>query len=407
MNNGKIAAKFLPEALLTEVNGNILFDFDHIKVERLTGNFGGGKVITFGTLPLTKNTPQSDPLTINLRELAINLKGLYQGGVRGKINILGAAIEPDITGELSLFDGAILIANTTNQSNITQISSNNGLAAATEYTNLELNLGNNIQIIQPPISNFHAEGTLKVNGTFNQPTPEGIIALTRGQVNLFTTQLSLNRSEENTARFTPHNGLDPFLDVILVGSAVETTPGTIPEDPLSSEINDLPASSLGSLQTVRISARVRGLASQLTNNIELTSNPPRSETEILGLLGGSFVNTLGRGDSTLGLANLAGSALFGSFNTVISDAFGLSEFRLFPTQIIDDNTERDRLFALAGEAAIDLTRNLSLSALTILTNVDVPPQFGFRYTIDDNFVWRGSTNFDDESRTSIEYEVRF
>ena len=299
-----------------------------------------------------------------------------------------------------------MIADTTDQNSSSQSVSDNGIAAATEYKELKLNLGKNIQIIQPPIFSFHAEGTLSVNGTFNQPNPEGTIALTKGQVNLFTTQLSLNRNAANTARFSRNNGLDPYLDVNLVGSAVETTPGTIPENPSSSEINDLPASSLGTLQTVRISATVKGLASQITNNIELTSSPPRSQTAIVGLLGGSFVNTLGRGDSTIGLANLAGSALFGSFNTVISDAIGLSEFRLFPTQIIDEERERKRIFELAGEAVIDLTNKLSFSALKIL-NTDIPAQFGFRYRLDDNFVLRGSSNFEDESRTSIEYEIRF
>ncbi|PPK14527.1 hypothetical protein CV015_14810, partial [Staphylococcus haemolyticus] len=61
--------------------------------------------------------------------------------------------------------------------------------------------------------------------------------------------------------------------------------------------------------TIQVEARVEGLASQLNQNLELTSSPARSETEIVALLGGSFVNTLGSGDSTLSLANLAGSAL--------------------------------------------------------------------------------------------------
>ena len=321
--------------------------------------------------------------------------------------MLGSAIEPDITGKLTLFDGEVLIADTTAQSNSPESTSDNGIAAATEYKDLELNLGKNIQIVQPPISKFHAQGTLKVNGTFNQPNPEGTIDLTKGQVNLFTTQLSLKRDEKNIARFSRNNGLDPYLDVSLVGSAVETNSNPTPEDPLSSEISDLPASSLGTLQTVRIFARVEGLASQLTNNIELTSSPPRTQTEILALLGGNFVTTLGRGDSTLGLANLAGSALFGSFNTVISDAFGLSEFRLFPTQIIDDeNNTQERIVGLAGEIAFDITDNISLSALKIL-NTDIPAQFGVRYRLDDNFVLRGSSNFDDESRFIIEYEIKF
>ena len=406
IDNGKIAAKFLPDAFLTEINGKILFNFDRLQVESLRGNLGGGQVTAFGTLPLTNSIDQTSPLTFTLNDIAIDLKGLYEGGVRGTINILDSAIEPDITGELTLFEGKILIANTTAENHSPENFNDNDIAAATEYKNLELNLGNNIQIIQPPISKFHAQGTLKVNGTFNQPSPEGTIDLTRGQVNLFTSQLNLKRDENNTARFSRNNGLDPYLDISLVGSAVETSDSRIPDGSSPSEINDLPASNLGNLQTVRIFARVEGLASQITNNIELTSSPPRTELAILGLLGGNFVSTLGRGDSTLGLANLAGVALFSSFNNDISNAFGLSEFSLFPTQVIDEEKNRERLSALAAEIGIDLTDNLSFSTLKIL-NLDIPAQFGLRYRLNDNFVLRGSSNFEDESRFIIEYEIKF
>jgi translocation and assembly module TamB len=406
VNNATIAARILPDAFLTQVNGKILFDLDRLQVENFQGNFGGGKVSAMGTLPLTKTTPQADPLTINLDNLAIDLKGFYKGGIKGTVEMLGSAVEPAIGGKLSLFDGTVLLGSMATPSNGDLGNGEDGLTAVPELRNLKLELGNNIQISQPPIFNFLATGTVKVEGTVNQPRPEGAIALQRGQVNLFTTQLSLANSSENTARFTRNNGLDPYLDVSLVGSAVETTHSPIPNDPLSSEISDIPASSFGTLEPIRISARVKGLASQLTNSIELTSSPPRTETEILALLGGGFVNTLGRGDSTLGLANLAGSALFGSFQTAVGDVFDLGDFRLFPTQIIDENRERKQIVGLAAEAALDFTNQLSLSALKIL-NTDIPAQIGLRYRLNDKVILRGLTNFEDDSRVVIEYERRF
>jgi translocation and assembly module TamB len=406
VNNGTIAARVLPDAFLTDVNGKILFDLDRLQVENFQGNFGGGKVSAMGTLPLTKTTPQADPLTINLDNLAIDLKGFYKGGIKGKVEMLGSAVEPVVAGELSLFDGTVLLGSLATPSNGDLSNGEGRLTAVPELRDLKLELGNNIQISQPPIFNFLATGTLKVGGTVNQPRPEGAIALKRGQVNLFTTQLSLANSSENTARFSRNNGLDPYLDVSLVGSAVETTRSPIPNDPLSSEISDIPSFSFGTLEPIRISARVKGLASQLTNSIELTSSPPRTETEILALLGGGFVNTLGRGDSTLGLANLAGSALFGSFQTAVGDVFDLGDFRLFPTQIIDENRERKQIVGLAAEAALDFTNQLSLSALKIL-NTDIPAQIGLRYRLNDRTVLRGLTNFEDDSRVVIEYEQRF
>ena len=54
----------------------------------------------------------------------------------------------------------------------------------------------------------------------------------------------------------------------------------------------------------------------------------------MALLGGGFINTLGRGDdATLGIANFAGSALLTNIQGTIGNALDLSEFRLFPTLI--------------------------------------------------------------------------
>jgi translocation and assembly module TamB len=408
-----IEARTLPKAPLTQVNGNILFDLDRMQVKNLQGNFGGGQISVAGNLPLGKSTKQENPLTVSLNNVAIDLKGLYQGGVRGLLEITGSAIQPDISGNLDLFDGTILLgdtneANKVDQSNSANIDSitDEGLTAATEFNRLKIELDKNIQIVRPPILNFLAEGSLSVSGTFNRPLPEGKIKLKRGQVNIFTTQLNLDRNAENTARFNKNQGLDPYLDVSLVGSAVETSRSSLSVDPSLTEIEDIPLSNFGTLQTIRISADVKGLASQLTNNINLSSSPPRTQTEIISLLGGSFVSTLGRGDSTLGLANLAGSALFGTFNTAISDAFGLSEFRLFPTQLIDDRQERNTILGLAAEASIDITKKFSVSVLKIL-NTEIPAQYGVRYRLDDNFLLRGSSNFDNDNRAIIEYEQRF
>ena len=111
IDNGTIAVRTLPDEYLTEVNSNISFDLDRIAVENFQGNFGGGQISAIGTIPIDKETPQENPLTIDLEEIAIDLKGLYQGGVKGQLQILGQAIEPDITGNVTLFDGTILLSD--------------------------------------------------------------------------------------------------------------------------------------------------------------------------------------------------------------------------------------------------------------------------------------------------------
>ena len=404
INQGKIAVRSLPDEYVTEVQGDIAFDFDRIFVKNFTGKFGGGEISANGTIPLNKAIAQDNPLTLNLDNLKVNVEGLYEGGVAGDITILGTALEPDITGNVTLSNGKIVLSDTATVEDITTPEATVGLAAVTEYKDLQLRLGKNIVINQPPIFTFVATGTLNVGGTFLSPIPEGTINLERGQVNLFTTQLNLARGENNTARFTRNNDLDPFLDVRLVGSAIETTQNRTPEDLLSTEIEDIRASEFGTLETIRISAEVRGLASQITNNIQLTSSPPRSQAEILALLGGNFVSTIGNGNTTFGLA----SALFGSLNSQFGNLIPFGEIRLFPTQIIGDEDNPDRrIDALAGEIAFDVTDKFSFSVLKILNVNDIPAQFGVRYRLDQNFVLRGSTNFEDDSRGIIEYEFRF
>ncbi|MDJ0900996.1 MAG: translocation/assembly module TamB domain-containing protein [Xenococcus sp. MO_188.B8] len=406
INQGQIAVRSLPDEFLTDVNSEINVDLDRIAVESFIGNFGGGKISAAGTIPLTRNVPQENPLTINLDDVVIDLKGLYQGGVQGKLKILGTATEPDITGAITLQDGLFLLSSDATVPIEADLLEEQGLPAVTEYKNLQLQLGKNIKISQPPILSFVATGTLDLEGTFLQPLPEGTINLERGQVNLFTSQLNLARGEENTARFIRNDGLDPLLNINLVGSAIETTQSRATRDPLSTEIEENLTYSLGTIDTVRISAKVQGLASQIANNIELTSSPPRSQTQILSLLGGGFVDTLGRGNSTLGLANLAGSALFGSLTSEFNNVFPPGEIRLFPTQIIDEDQERRR-DALAGELAINVTKRFSFSVIQVLNVGGIPPQVGVRYRLNENFVLRGSSNFNKESRTVLEYELKF
>ncbi|NJR40323.1 MAG: hypothetical protein HC781_17725 [Leptolyngbyaceae cyanobacterium CSU_1_4] len=59
-----------------------------------------------------------------------------------------------------------------------------------------------------------------------------------------------------------------------------------------------------------------------------------------------------------------------------------------------------------GEVGFDVTRNLSVSLLQILT-VPEPTQFGIRYRINDNLLLRGTTNLEGDSRAVIEFERRF
>ncbi|MBD1926553.1 translocation/assembly module TamB domain-containing protein [Trichocoleus sp. FACHB-90] len=426
VKNATIEAQALPEPL-TDVNGTVRFNFDRLNVVELRGNFSGGQVVVSGSIPLSDAAQgtNGEQINVSLEKLALNLKGLYNGGVNGNVQISGSALSPQIGGQVLLADGRVLLGETRGGGGNGAASAPNG-GAATEaaqplnpgFNNLLINLGESVEISRPPLLAFLAEGDLRLNGTLDDIEPSGKIRLKRGQVNLFTTQFRLASGYEHTAVFVPSQGLDPNLDIRLVASVPEVTRSriaTISNTGITSnEISDVPATNLGALGTVRIEARVTGAASELADNLdptsnqpsnlELTSNPSRSETEIIALLGGSFVDTLG-GDPTLGLANLAGSALLTPFQNVVGDALGLSEFRLFPTQVTDDKSRTSTL-GLAAEVGVDITPKLSGSVSKVLTNSQAP-QFNVRYRVNDEILLRGGTDLSGDHRGVVEYEKRF
>ncbi|MEH2248887.1 translocation/assembly module TamB domain-containing protein [Nostoc sp.] len=428
INNATFSAQALP-GKLRRVTGRVLFNFDSILVENLQGKFSHGKVEAAGEIPIfnNENANINNPLTVNLEQLTLNLKGLYLGGASGNLQITGSALNPIIGGKVNLFDGQVLLAESTdatssansgfsvsptkaNKQSKPEIGNKMGNALVgglpsgiARFNNLDLELGKNVQITRPPILSFRATGNLVVNGSINQPIPDGTIRLEKGGVNLFTTQFNLARGYTHTATFSPSQPRDPNLDIRLFAKVLDVVQ--------SDDFSRVNTTGLSALESVRVEATINGLASKLNENLELTSSPSRSQTEIVALLGGGFVDTQGRADSTLGLINIAGSAVFNNFQSAfnqIGSTFGLSELRIFPT-IISDNPEAGRsssTLELAAEAGVDISSKISVSSIKILTTSD-PFQWGINYRINDKFRVRASTNLTDDSRAVVEYQTRF
>ncbi|MBW4681016.1 MAG: translocation/assembly module TamB domain-containing protein [Microcoleus vaginatus WJT46-NPBG5] len=412
VQNATLEARLLPEPL-TDVTGRVLFNRDRIVVEGIQGQFSDGQVVAQGVLPIAAELAPDDPgrqnpLRISLDRLAVNLKGLYRGGVTGLVGIGGTALQPVVSGRIQLNDGQVLLAEAAARGGGGGAgggAGGGGGGPEVSFNQLVLVLGDNLRITRQPVLNFQATGNLTINGPLYDLQPRGTISLERGEVNLFTTQFRLDGGYPQTATFNPGGGLDPYLDVRLAASVAEVRGSRQPITAGSSEINDAQRTGFGEAQTVRIIAKVEGPASQLFDNLELTSSPGRSESEIVALLGGGFVNTLGRGDTTLAIANLAGSALLSPIESVLGRALGLSEFRLFPTITTKDGTSSSSL-DLAAEAGFDITRNISASILRVLTD-DQPTDFSLRYRLNEQLLLRGSTDFSGESRATVEYDIRF
>ena len=195
-----------------------------------------------------------------------------------------------------------------------------------------------------------------------------------------------------------------MLDIQLSASAFDTSGSSASRanSAFSAETIDAPSpGTLSSSQKIKIIAKAKGLLSKLEDNLELTSSPQRTETQIVSLLGGNIVDTLSA-DRSLALANVASTALFSTIQQDIIEGTGLSEFRIFPASIPKSGSQRANSLGWGLEVGIDVTDKVGVSA-TILEATEL----SLDYQINDKVRLRGGSNFDDNAVLSIEYETRF
>ncbi|WP_309731781.1 translocation/assembly module TamB domain-containing protein [Chamaesiphon sp. OTE_75_metabat_556] len=424
ITKGRIKSIAIPEPL-TDVNGEIIFDFDRVEVQKLTGKFNRGQVSVAGIIPISDalTIAENQQLAIQMDGIAVDLKQKYKGDVNGKLKILGTALNPILAGDIQLSNGQVFLPETADTTpTILGIAPTVVVAEAAAPTqkpiqlrDLHFTLGDNLQITRAPILNFIATGKIDLEGTIDNPRPFGQVKLQKGSVNLFTTQFRLT-SDPQTADFFPTLGTDPVLNLRLYARTLESNSSifaqrnSIARTASNGEIDrpaDFYTTSLGSVQTVQVEARVAGLASQITQRLELTSTPARTQPEIVLLLGGALAERLtSGGDIGLGVISLASSNLLNSLQDRISDVLSLSDFRLFPTITKDPNTNSNSTFGIAAEIGTNITPKVSTSVFKILTNGE-SPYYSIRYRINDQFLLRGSTNLFGENRAVVEFEQRF
>ncbi|MGD1714431.1 translocation/assembly module TamB domain-containing protein [Dapis sp. BLCC M172] len=411
-----ITAAAFPEAL-TDLGGTVLFNGDRVKVEQIKGNISDGVVEVVGALPLLEPFSSEDPdinnpLTITLNKLNVNFQKAIQAGIDGKVVITGAGLQPDVGGNVEVSQGKVFLNEAAGLASEFAATGENQTDGASfglgEFeiglNNFQVTLTDSLQMISPGLANFQAIGDLKINGTLSDIRPSGTINLEAGTINLFSTDLRLDRNYNNTAKFIPDNGLDPILDIQLLASAFETSGSSAPRNAsaFSAETIDAPSpGTLNSSRKVEIMATAKGPLSELEDNLELTSSPERSETQIVSLLGGNIVDTLSAGRN-LALANVASVALFSNIQQDIIEATGLSEFRIFPATIPKSGSQRASSLGWGLEVGIDVTDKFGVSA-TILDATEL----SLDYEINDKVRLRGGSNFDDNAVLSIQYETRF
>ncbi|ELS31859.1 MULTISPECIES: translocation/assembly module TamB domain-containing protein [Pseudanabaena] len=409
VDNAKVKIAGLPGDF-TEVQGNIDFTSDRL-VSNIISNFSEGKLALKGILPISNpnllavDSPEyQQALAINADKLKLNIRDISSDNFNTRILVRGSLLAPVITGEVALGDGRFVIGNSVENGNAS--SNDTGNLADVAFSRLAVKV-QNMQVTRFPLFNFLGEGTLIVNGTLASPEPEGRIVISRGQFNAISTRFRLDRAYENFAEFKPAQGLNPTLNVRVTGAVAEITRVPIssnrPNDLFSP--NEVPVSNLGAQRTLRVQASVTGTA--LAPDIRLTSSPPRSQAEIIALIGGGVLQQQGGSDPASSLASFAGGTVLNFLQDAIGDALNLAEFNLSPVTTNTSSTSKTGTLGLSAEAAIDISNSFSIALQRIINDPTQPTNFSIRYRVDPNVLLRGNYGSDGKTGISIEYENRF
>ncbi|KAG2700000.1 hypothetical protein I3760_07G213600 [Carya illinoinensis] len=235
-----------------------------------------GKIFLKGNLPLrTSEASLGDKIDLKCEVLEVRAKNILSGQLDTQMQITGSILEPNISGILKLSHGEAYLPHdkgsgaahfnrlASNQSQIPSSGVKFNHAVASRYvsrffssepatsrakftqfpvksagtekemeqvhakpnldirlSDLKLVLGPELRIIYPLILNFAVSGELELNGLAHPKLikPKGILTFENGDVNLVATQVRLKREHLNVAKFEPEYGLDPMLDLALVGS---------------------------------------------------------------------------------------------------------------------------------------------------------------------------------------------
>lgn len=406
------------EEPVTNFSARVRFDRDRLRVDGIQGLFSQGQITMAGVLPiqtpLTADDPDAaTPLTASLRRLQVNAGNIYRGTVEGTLVITDTLLSPDLGGNVQLSQGRLDLAA------INGLANGNGVATPANspfeplaFDNLEINITDSLRVTRSPVLNLTATGSLILNGGLDSLQPEGKIRLTGGQLNLFTTLFLLQRQADNYVLFTPANGLDPELNLTLGATATEVyTPGTVTR---LSDFGSVTATSVGTLNTVRITARINGRVSQFQTNLpavlELSSTPSRSTTELLALMGGGSIADLNQVGGEAAVASLAGSALFNNLQALIDQATGnRTSFRIFPVVVPPDRQAQSQAptLAVGAELGFQVNNFTSVSLLQLLTAPSDPTRFNLGFQVTEQIRLGGQVSTTGQGTGFLEFRYRF
>ncbi|KAJ1411016.1 hypothetical protein SESBI_21551 [Sesbania bispinosa] len=256
---------------LTNFGGTVHMKSNRLSITSLESRLSRkGKLLVKGNLRLrTSEAAPDDKIELKCEVLEVQAKNILSGQVDSQVQITGSILQPIISGNIQLSYGEVYLPHDrrsgpasnrfpSNQSvlparGVSQISRYFGSGPASLTTkisqssrpvnesthiekdmeqvqtkprieiclnDLKLVFGPELKIVYPLILKFAVSGELELNGLTHPKyiRPRGILVFENGEVDLLATQVRLKREHLNTAKFEPEYGLDPMLDLALVGS---------------------------------------------------------------------------------------------------------------------------------------------------------------------------------------------
>ena len=334
--------------IIKNINSTIIFDFDHIEIKNFqASDQTSGNIFIEGALPFDiKNSTNEKNISLISNKFNIqsnNIKFL----VDSNINFSGSFKDPILGGNLALNNGFINLNSPNkknnkknnfkeknskknwrelywNQDENIEIISNETILNSfllgenvpnylgnLSFNNLELKLGPDFRLKYSEIVEAYLDTKLdlKINGNFGKDLNAwGLINLSKGRANLYTTPFKLDKNKENYILFASRSGIVPFINFSLISKVPDSI------IPISENNQDLNISSglnansstsgfgafgIGNTRLIKIEASYEGFLDQLSfedenKRIQLRSTPSYSRSQIIGLIGGNSANLINR-----------------------------------------------------------------------------------------------------------------
>ena len=435
-------------AEILTATGKITLNNQIINVESLKAIIGNKNLSIAGKFPLLDAVNNlENPLTINIPPGKIELKELYQGGLAGNIILTGTALEPLISGEVSLENGILSIPDPREEEDPERVATTNlNRNSASSYQVLAKDFSVKLDefrleeqslsllgILQPiDLYGFKVLGELNLNGTLNnisQLRGEGTIKVIAGAIGWLASDLAIVRDWDNQILFSPQSKItNPYLDIQLranvedleqirqlepgenevfddilsanrinkidvrmnIQGKVEEILGTATQINASCDIS--PDNVPITRNSIYLNSKLKNIANCVKSNrslldgsgVTLSSTPYRSKGEIISLLG---YQTLNFDQNTR--------------NASLLD-LGFSQFIYRPIE---------RRFLLGAEDFfLNVGKNIGIDYFRVFPFVELSSQLGnsnfyIRGIYDSNIVRPESTSIDTNNNQEV-YELR-